>query len=174
MAMPISHHAHPKIIEITFSFPEFAPACKISVHSTYSFLRYSQFRSQVTRLAKPIFDHIYPKKFWSTFNLCEFVPTCKKAGYSLDLLWRNGRLKNPAIWLAKNILAHISGAKFSQIWNLCRNTANNISFHYRTNSVIINAHFWSIFPNSGAKKVFKENPALSRTTLCGFLAPCRN
>ena len=34
---------HPKIIEMTFSFPEFAPACKKSVNSINSFLRYSQF-----------------------------------------------------------------------------------------------------------------------------------
>ena len=27
--------------------------------------------------------------------------------------------------------------KFSQIWNLCENTANNIKFPYRTNSVKI-------------------------------------
>ena len=45
--------------------------------------------------------------------------------------------------------------EFSQIWDLCRNTANNINFHYRTNSVKINDKifqyfqkktcFWSIF-----------------------------
>ena len=35
--------AHPKIIEIIFSFPEFPPACKKSVHSINSFFRYSQF-----------------------------------------------------------------------------------------------------------------------------------
>ena len=33
----------PKIIKITFNFLEFGPACKKSVHSIYSFLRYSQF-----------------------------------------------------------------------------------------------------------------------------------
>ena len=33
----------PKIIGITFSFLEFAPACKKSVHSIDSLLRYSQF-----------------------------------------------------------------------------------------------------------------------------------
>ena len=33
----------PKITEITFSFPEFPTACKKSVHSINSFLRYSQF-----------------------------------------------------------------------------------------------------------------------------------
>ena len=36
------------------------------------------------------------------------------------------------------------------------------------------AHFQFIFPNFGAKKFFLENQALSRTTLCGFLAPCQN
>ena len=35
--MPIFDHTHPKIIQITFSFPEFAPACKKSVHSINSF-----------------------------------------------------------------------------------------------------------------------------------------
>ena len=34
---------HPKIIEATFSFPEFAPACKKSVHSINLFLRYSPY-----------------------------------------------------------------------------------------------------------------------------------
>ena len=36
-------HAHLKIIEITFSFPEFALAYKKSVLSIYSFLVCSQF-----------------------------------------------------------------------------------------------------------------------------------
>ena len=125
-------------MEITFIFPEFAPACKKSVHSANLFLRYSQFQSPVTRLATPISDHAPPKKFWSTFALCEFVSTCKKSGYFIDLFWRYGWLKNPAIWLAHNILAHISGKIFSQIWDLCRNRANNINFHYRTNSEKIN------------------------------------
>ena len=38
MATPIFGDGHPKIIEIAFSFPEFATACKKSVHSIYSFL----------------------------------------------------------------------------------------------------------------------------------------
>ena len=33
---------------------------------------------------------------------------------------------------------------------------------------------WPIFPIFGAKKIFLENPALSRTTSFGFLAPCQN
>ena len=34
--------------------------------------------------------------------------------------------------------------------------------------------FWSIFPNFGANSFFREDPALSRTTSSGFLAPCQN
>ena len=130
MAMPNFDHIHQKIIEITFSFPEFAPACKKLVHSINSFLRYS-----LTRLATLISDHAHSQIFWLTFNLCEFVSTYEKSGYFIDLFWRYGWLKNPAIWLAENILAHISGTKSSQIWDLCRNTEVNINFHYRSNSV---------------------------------------
>ena len=32
MAIPIFDHAYPKIIEITFGFLEFPPACKTSDH----------------------------------------------------------------------------------------------------------------------------------------------
>ena len=117
------------------------------------------------------------------FNLCEFVSTCKKSGYFIDLLWRYGWLKNPAIWLAENILAPSQEQKFSQTWDLCRNRANNINFHYRTNSEKINDKIFQYikkkpflvhFPNFGGKKMFLENPALSRTTSHGFLASCQN
>ena len=63
MAPPISYYSQPKIIEKTFSFPEFAPACKKSFHSIYSFLRYSQFQSPMTRLATSIFNHADQKIF---------------------------------------------------------------------------------------------------------------
>ena len=36
-------HIYPKIIERTFSFPEFVASCKIPVYSNSSFLRYIQF-----------------------------------------------------------------------------------------------------------------------------------
>ena len=39
----LNDHAHPQNIEVTFYFPEFAPSCKKSVHSIYSFLRYTNF-----------------------------------------------------------------------------------------------------------------------------------
>ena len=59
---------------------------------------------------------------------------------------------------------------------LCRNTANNLNFHYRTNSVKSNdqnfqyiqkktlflAYFWSIFPVFGAKRFFPKNLAVMR------------
>ena len=78
--------------------------------------------------------------------------------------------------------------KFSQIWNLCRNTANNINFHYRLNSVKINTkifqyiqkktlflvHFCPNFPIFGTKTFFLENPALSRTTSYECIASCQN
>ena len=107
MTMPIFDQTHPKIIEITFCFPEFAPPCKKSVYSINSFLRYSQFSSPVIRLVTPISAQAHPNFFWSTFNLCEFVSICKKSGYFIGLLWRYGWLKNAAIWLAEKILTHI-------------------------------------------------------------------
>ena len=131
MAIPNSDHPHPKLIEII----EFAPACKISVHLIYSFLKYSQFQSPMTRLAKPIFDHAHPQIFWSTFNLCELVSTYKNQ--VISLFWRYGWLKNPEIWLAENILVISLEKKISQIWDLCR-IAANMRFPYRTNSVKIN------------------------------------
>ena len=105
----------------------------------------------------------------------------------IDLFWSYGLWKNPAIWLVEIILAPISGKKISQMWDLCSNTVNDVKFHYETNSVKINnqvfpkihktmflSHFWSIFPILGAKKIFPENPVLSRTTSYGFLAPKNN
>ena len=76
--MPIFDHTHPKIIDITFSFSEFALTCKKSAYSNNSFLRYSQFLGSATRLATPISDQAHPKIFWSAFNLCEIVSACKK------------------------------------------------------------------------------------------------
>ena len=62
---------------------------------------------------------------------------------------------------------------------------NNISFHYRTNSVKINdkifqsikknpvfGSFLVLFPNFGAKLFFPENLVLPCTTSYGFLAAC--
>ena len=75
-------------------------------------------------------------------------------------------IKIPAIWLAENILAHIPRTRNSEIWDLCRNTSNNMSFHYRTNSVKIKDQILSIiskklcflahFHNFSGKKNFSK------------------
>ena len=44
-------HAHPT----TISYFEFVSPCKKSVYSINSYMRYSQFKSPVTRVARPIF-----------------------------------------------------------------------------------------------------------------------
>ena len=68
---------------------------------------------------------------------------------------------------------------------MCRNTAININFHYRSNSVKMTKFsnklkkpcFWPIsgpFSQFSGKKIFfPETPALSRTTSYEFLAPCQ-
>ena len=110
MASHIFDHAHPKISEIIFSFPEFQPACKKFITSIHSWDT-ANFRVLWPDWHRPFLTMPTPKKFWSTFNLCEFVSTSKKSGYFIDLFWSYGWLKNPAIWLAENNLAHISGTK---------------------------------------------------------------
>ena len=55
-------NAYPKIIEATFSFPQFVASYKKSIYSNCSFLRYIQFYSLPTRLSAPISDHSHPKK----------------------------------------------------------------------------------------------------------------
>ena len=44
--------------------------------------------------------------------------------------------------MAENIWPISQEQNFSQIWYLFRNTANNIIFHYRTNSVKLNDQFF--------------------------------
>ena len=135
----------------------------------------------MTRLVAPISGHANPNIFWLDFNLCEFVSTCKKSGYFINSFWRYGWLKMlQSDWMI--IFWPISQElEFSQIWDFCRNKANNIHFHYRTNSVKINGNifqyiqkvlFLAHFPNFWGKKFFLENPALSCTT--GFLVSCQN
>ena len=85
MATSNFDHIQPKITGITFSFLEFVPACRKSVHFIYSFLRYSHFQSSLTRLPTLISDQAHPQIFWSTFHLCKFVSKCKKSGYFIDL-----------------------------------------------------------------------------------------
>ena len=47
-------------------------------------------------------------------------------------------------------------------------------FSNKLKKPLFQVHFGPIFPVLGAKKIFPENPALSRTTSLGILAPCQN
>ena len=125
----------------------------------------------MTRLGMLILNHVHSKIFSPSFSLCEIVSTYKKSGYFNDLLWRYGWLKNSAISLAKNILANINGINIFLNMGLVEEHSNwhTQQIHYRINSVKIKdqifqwiqkalflAHFWSIFPISGAKKNFQK------------------
>ena len=46
-------------------------------------------------------------------------------------------------------------------------------FSNKLKKTLFLAHFGSFFPILGQKKVFPENPALSRTTSYEFLTPCQ-
>ena len=75
--MAIFDHAHPKVIEATFSFPRFVSACKkISLFRLFEIQSSLEPREQT---GPPIFDHADPKHFQSPFNLRDFVPACKKS-----------------------------------------------------------------------------------------------
>ena len=87
--------------------------------------------------------------------------------------------------MADTILAYISEIRFPQLQDLCRNTTN-INFHYITNSLkIIDQlsllkNYFSLNSKNPAfcqflvQKIFSRNPALSRKTSYGLLAPYQN
>ena len=104
----------------------------------------ANFRVLWAKLATLSFEYVHTKYFYQLLidvNLHQH-PKIRLFHW---LVWRHGWLKNPAVWLAKNILAHVAGTRLSKVWHLSRNTANNISFHYRTNSVKHNAKFFNEF-----------------------------
>ena len=67
MAKPVSNHTHPKIIEITFSFPEFVPASKISVNFIYSFFEIQSISEFHNQSGYAYFWQCPPKKFLINF-----------------------------------------------------------------------------------------------------------
>ena len=144
---------------ISFNLCEIIPACKKSVSSISSFLRYSQF------LTMP-----HQKRFNQLLIFVNLYQYAKNEVVSsfINLLWRNAWFKNSAIWMAESILVHISGTTFFP-------NGNNMKFHYRTNKGKLKTkfffklkkpYFWPIlgsFPQFlGAKNVFPKN--LARTT----------
>ena len=118
----------------------------------------------MTRLTPPIFDQAHPKFF---DQLLIHVNSTQNASYQAISLICSADMVDWKIlqsdWL--RIYWSISrGQKFPQIWDLCSNTANNINFHCRTNSVKIikffnkfkKPCFWSIFQLFQAKEFFSR------------------
>ena len=148
MTTPIFDQAHPKIIELTFSFLDLGQHGKNLFIPLINSWDTANFRVLWPDWPHPFLNMFSQKKFWSTFNLCEFVSTCKKTCYFIDLLRRSGWLKNPSILLAENILAHISWTKLSPNMGFVQELFS-IFFNFLHFS--INLSFWTIF---GAKKFF--------------------
>ena len=174
MAMPLFEHANPKIIEITFSFPEFALACKkicffhLFIFEIQSILEFPYQTSTST------FDHAHVKKIWSAFNFCEFVSTCKKWGCFINLFQRNSWFEILQSDGLRTFWPISQKQHFSQI---CRNTAYNMHFHYRTNSVKINGHifdqtlFLVHFSNVWGEKSSSKNHTHVKV---GHTSKCKN
>ena len=90
--------------------------------------------------------------------------------------------------MAESILAHISESRFYPSMGFVQEYSKyfkifltdqiqkklTTKFSNKFNKNLFFAHFGPIFPIFGAKKIFLENPVLSRTALYGFLAPCQN
>ena len=122
--------------EMTFSFPEFASACKISVQSIYSFLR----NSQLVRALWP--DEACSFLTMSTQNVFDqlliYVSLHQHAKKSYLFI-----LEIRLIKMSYNLIGwehfdpYLRKRKCSLIRNLCSSISNEITFHYRTNSVKI-------------------------------------
>ena len=87
--IPTFDHAHPIII----SYLEFLSPFKKSVYSIDSLIRYSQFKSLVTRVDTPIFDYTHRCIFLSTLNFwCQhekkqtFSSLCSKDTFDIKIL----------------------------------------------------------------------------------------
>ena len=77
--MTIFHHAHPKVIESTFNFPETAPACKISLFHLFILQIQSILESHHHILIMSSFMISFSKKFDSvTHNFIRVSSTMPK------------------------------------------------------------------------------------------------
>ena len=125
MTTPIFDQAHPKIIEITFCFPVFAPPCKKAFHFINSFLRYSQLATPIQTFSDPLLIYV---------NLYQHAKN-----QAISLIYSGDMVDQKILqfdWL-RTFWPISQEQNFFQIWDLCRNTANNIDFHYISNSVKI-------------------------------------
>ena len=110
----LKDHAHflstpsPKVIKVTFGFPEFLSKHQKPIYSINSFLSYSQFQCPQTRVAT--LTNLY-QQFVS--SLCSGDIVNLKI---LQFEWSR------VFW------------PISQVQDQCKNTANNMNFLYRPNS----------------------------------------
>ena len=143
MATPNFDHIHPKIIEITFSFPEFAPARKKLVHSINSFMRYTvSFRVMWPSWPHPSLTMHNPQFFDQLLIYVNLYQHVKNQ--AISLICSGDKVDKKILqsdWL-RAFWPISQEQTFSQIWDMCRNTANNVNFHHRSNSVKCNDHIF--------------------------------
>ena len=131
MTTPVFDNAHPKIIAITFSVPEFVLTCKNSVYSNCWFITEMQ-----SNLESPYLFLAMPTQKYLLINVnlyqCAKNHTiswiCSADMANQKVLYSN--------WL-RTFWPISQEQKFYQKWDLCRNTLINENFHYRTKSVKI-------------------------------------
>ena len=71
MIKPISDHIHSEIIEKTFSFPDFVPACKKSGYFINLFWRYVWLKNPAIWLAENILAHIFGTKIFPNMGFVQ-------------------------------------------------------------------------------------------------------
>ena len=129
--MPIFDQGHLKIIEITFSFPEFDPAYKIS--SFHQCIL--EIQSISVFCDKTGHTHLWPHPTKNILITFQFMWIRINMQKFIDLFWRYGWLENPEIWLAENIFAHMSGNKVFPSMGFMQEQSKCNKCYYRTNSV---------------------------------------
>ena len=162
-------HAYPKIIESTFSFPQFVPACKRSVYSICSFLRHNQFESPMIRLTTPIFDQPTQKRF---DQLLIFVNLYQHAINQFFHLFRYSQFQCPVNRLATPIFDHNFQSPFNlhEFVPACKKSVDSIC-SFLSNSQIqspVTRLPTSIFDHAQSK-TFQQT-----FNFCKFLSTCTN
>ena len=132
IATPIFDHIHPKIIEITFRFPQFLLAKNQFIPSTFPWDTVN------FRVLWPDWPHQFlttptPKFFDQLLLYVNLYQHLKNQAILLMVDWKTQQ----SDWL-RTFWPISQEQKFSQKWDLCSNTAKYINFHYRTNPVKFN------------------------------------
>ena len=126
MARPIFDQTHSKTREITFSFPEFAPACKKSVHSIYSFLRQSILESH-NQTHHTHFWSYPPKKILITFmQICINMQKIRMFHWFVLDIWLIKKSYKLNGW--EYFGPYLRKQNFPK-YEICAETPNSINFH---------------------------------------------